>query len=122
MAGTILFVDDEIEMCYMMSNYFRYSGFDILTAENAEQTLNLAGGTTPLDVIILDVNLAGENGLKLMTFLKRNYPDVPIIIYTGMQHDDETVKKALAEGAHQYLRKGNPLDELLKAVQAVMKK
>jgi DNA-binding response OmpR family regulator len=119
MTGRILFVDDEIEMCFMISNLLRRHGWEVMTAENAEVALHMADGA-PLSVIILDVNLSGENGLKLMTFLHKNHPDVPIILYTGMDHDDEVVKKALREGARQYLRKGAPVDELIQAVQSVL--
>ncbi|MDB6064204.1 MAG: multi-sensor signal transduction histidine kinase [Pedosphaera sp.] len=116
MPGTILFVDDEIEMCFMVSNLFRHYGYNIITAETVDVALDSSDGI-PLDVIVLDVNLAGEDGLKLMTFLHRNNPDVPIILYTGMQHDDDVVQKAIKDGAHTYLRKGGPLEELVRAVE-----
>jgi len=102
----------------MVSNIFRHHGFEVLTAENIDVALELADGV-PLDVIVLDVNLSGEDGMGLMTFLHRNHPDVPIILYTGMQHDDEVIKKAISQGARQYLRKGGPLDELVEAVKGV---
>ena len=119
MGGKILFVDDEIEMCFMMSNLLRHHGYDVVTAENAGVALTEADAQR-LNLIILDANLAGEDGFKLMTFLKQNHPDVPIIIYTGMSHDEDTVKKALAMGARQYLRKGAPVDELINAVKAAV--
>jgi DNA-binding response OmpR family regulator len=118
MPGTILFVDDEIEMCSMVSNLFEHHGYKVLTAENATVALELADGV-PLQAMILDVNLAGENGFKLMSFLHRNNPDLPIIIYTGMEHEEAVVKRALEDGARLYLRKGGPLDELIKAVESV---
>lgn len=114
----ILFVDDEPEMCFMVSNIFRIHGYEVMTAETVEVALDLADGI-PLDAMVLDVNLSGENGLQFMTFLHRNHPDVPIILYTGMQHDDDVIQKALKEGARQYLRKGGPLDELVQAVKSV---
>jgi len=114
----VLFVDDEPEMCFMVSNILRYRGFEVMTAENVDVALETAAGM-PLDVIVLDINISGENGLELMTYLHRNHPDVPIILYTGMQHEDEVIKKALAQGANHYLRKGGPLDELVEAVQGV---
>jgi len=116
MPGTILFIDDEIEMGFMVSNLFKHHGYKIFIAETVDVALEMSD-TIPFDAIILDVNLGPDNGLKLMTFLHRNHPDIPIIIYTGMQHDDEVVKKVLADGAHSYLRKGGPMDELIKAVE-----
>ena len=116
MPGTILFVDDEIEMGFMVSNLFKHHGYQIYTAENIDVALQLSDDVQ-FDAIVLDVNLAGDDGLKLLTFLHRNHPDVPIIIYTGEQHDNAVVQNALAQGAHQYLRKGGPMDELVKAVE-----
>src|SRR5271169_1026915 len=109
MPGKILFVDDEIEMGFMVSNLLKLRGFDVVTAENAMMALELSDGM-PLNLIILDINLAGEDGFQLMTYLKRNHPEVPIIIYSGMDHDEATVQKALSQGATQYIRKGGPLD------------
>lgn len=116
MLGTILFIDDEIEMGFMVSNLFNHHGYKIFIAETIDVALEFSD-TIPFDAIILDVNLGPDNGLKLMTFLHRNHPEIPIIIYTGQQHDDEVVQKALADGAHAYLRKGGPMDELVRAVE-----
>ncbi len=117
-AKHILFVDDEGEVRFTASRYFKQHGYKVSTAENAEEALRVADGVT-LHAIILDVNLGGENGLELMTFLRHNHPTVPIILYTGIVHDDETVKKLLSQGADRYLIKGGNLDELFKAVQEV---
>jgi DNA-binding response OmpR family regulator len=117
-AKHILFVDDEGEVRFTASRYFKQHGYKVSTAENAEEALRVADGVT-LHAIILDVNLGGENGLELMTFLRHNHPTVPIILYTGIVHDDETVKKLLVQGADRYLIKGASFDELFKAVQEV---
>jgi DNA-binding response OmpR family regulator len=117
MTGTILFVDDEAEMRFIASNYFRHHGYGVVTAENADEALRLADGI-PINVTVLDVNLAGEDGVRLMAFLRRHHPRVPVILYTGMQHDEETVQKMLCNGANQYISKTAPMEELLKAVKS----
>jgi DNA-binding response OmpR family regulator len=119
MDGKILVVDDELEMCFMVSNLLQHHGYDVVTAENADVALSHADAYA-LGLIILDANLAGEDGFKLMTYLKQNHPDVPIIVYTGMSHDEDTVQRVLAMGAGQYLRKGAPVDELISAVKAAL--
>jgi CheY-like chemotaxis protein len=73
-----------------------------------------------LGLIILDLDLDGEDGLVLMKFFKCNQPDVPIILYTGLNHDDAAILEMLRQGAHQYVRKG-PLEDLRKAVQAAVR-
>lgn len=115
----ILFVDDEGEIRLTASRFFRQHGYKVSTADNAEAALRAADGAR-LHAIILDVNLAGEDGLKLMPFLKRNHPNVPIILYTGVVHDDDTIKKFLKDGAFHYVPKGKSFDELLKVVQGAV--
>jgi DNA-binding response OmpR family regulator len=116
----MLFIDDEEEMGFMVATYFRQFGYNVLTGKDAGDALRLIGGAR-VQVAVLDVNLAGESGFELMRFLKKNHPDVPVILYTGMEHDDGQVKKALSEGAHQYLRKTGSLEELHKAVLSAVK-
>lgn len=69
-----------------------------------------------LGLIVLDLDLNGESGQVLMKFLKRNHPEVPILIYTAINHQEDEVKTLLQHGASQYLKKGSP-DELVKAVK-----
>src|SRR5258708_31674335 len=119
MAKKILFVDDEGDWRFMSATFLKESGYDVLTAKNGTEAFLVSNGVK-LDVIVLDLNLAGENGLIFMEFLKRNHPGVPVILYTGMPHDEDAIKEMLKKGAHQYLRKGT-MDELLKAVQEATK-
>lgn len=115
MAKQILFVDDEADWLFMVASYFKDFGLETLTARTGKEAFRITSGV-PLDVIIIDVNLAGENGVHLMEFFKTNHPGVPIILYTGMVHDQEAIDGMLAQGAYQYLRKGT-LNDLLEAVQ-----
>ncbi len=68
-----------------------------------------------VSLAILDVNLAGENGLELLSFFRTNYPKVPVIIFTGLT-GQELVAKALAEGASGFMSKGDSLDSLFSTV------
>ena len=70
-----------------------------------------------LSLIVLDLDLGGENGLMLMKHLKRHHPDAPIIIYTGMEPDEPAIRRMRDQGADQCLRKGT-MSELVAAVQS----
>lgn len=111
----ILYVDDENDWRRMVSTFFKVAGYQVVTAKDGSEALAETEGVG-LGAIILDVNLAGEDGIMLMKYLNHNHPDVPIILYTGLPHDDESIQVLLAAGAHQYLRKGS-MGELLKCVQ-----
>jgi two-component system response regulator FlrC len=110
----ILFIDDEEDWREIVATTLKGVGHDVITAMDASEAMKLSEGVK-LGLIILDLDLAGESGVMLMRFLRRNYPEVPILIYTGMEHDEEAVKGMLLQGAAQYLRKGS-MDELIKAV------
>jgi DNA-binding response OmpR family regulator len=70
-------------------------------------------------LILLDVNLGGENGLQLLDFIKLNHPDLPVILYTGMTHDNEQVRAMLDRAANCYVTKGQPFHDLLSAINAI---
>ena len=115
MEKKILYVDDEEEMLLTVASLLKEAGYSVVTARDATEAMKQAEDVT-LGLLLLDLNLAGEDGVMLMRFFRRNHPDVPIIIYTGQEHDEAAVAKLLQQGAHQYVRKG-PNQRLLEAVQ-----
>lgn len=105
----VLFVDDEGDWRLIAGTCLEEAGFEVLTAKDAAEALRRME-TVQLDGIVLDVNLAGQNGLLLLEFLKQKHPGVPILIYTGMDHDSTEIQTMLKQGAGQYLRKGSMAD------------
>jgi tubulin-specific chaperone A len=105
----VLFVDDEGDWRFVAGTCLQDAGFEVLTAKDAAEALRRMEAFQ-LDAIILDLNLGGENGLLLMELLKQKHPGVPILIYTGQEHDAEAIQKMLKQGARQYLRKGSMTD------------
>jgi CheY-like chemotaxis protein len=105
----VLFVDDEGDWRFVAGSCLEDAGFEVVTAKDQAEALQRME-TLKLDGIVLDVNLAGENGLLLMEFLKQKHPGVPILVYTGMDHDEAQVQTMLKQGARQYLRKGSMAD------------
>src|SRR4051812_13835419 len=61
----ILFVDDEAPIRELLALFFRKKGMEVTTAMNIEQAKELAAAV-PFDLAIVDVNLAGQNGLELL--------------------------------------------------------
>ena len=111
MDKTILYVDDEADWRAMVTVALEAAGFTILAVKDASEAMAKAEGVA-LGLVILDLSLAGESGIMLLKFLRRNYPDAPVLLYTGLEHDEPAILAMLDQGAHQYLRKGS-MEELI---------
>lgn len=114
MEAKVLFIDDDPNWREIALTALQGAGYSVVTAQDASEAMERAEGIE-LGLIILDLNLAGESGLTFMKYLRQNLPDVPILIFTGMEHDDSTVRAMLDQGADQYLRKGS-FEELIVTV------
>ena len=94
---TILFVDDEPHVLKAMRRIFRKENYRILTAESAEQALDILK-TTKVHVIISDHRMPGMEGADLLRKVKELYPQTIRIMLTG--HADVTaIMGAINEGA-----------------------
>lgn len=120
MKQRILVVDDEAEIREMLSVYFNRHGFETATAEDSAQTLRIVSESR-VDVVILDIGLANEDGLKLLERLKKDRPGLHVIMLTGMGFLEDLLQEAQQKGADGYVSKVLPLDELLEAVQRIIK-
>jgi DNA-binding response OmpR family regulator len=100
----ILLVDDEAALCEMLSLYFGEMGLKVFAAATPQQARDLIT-KIQMHAIILDLNLAGEDGLEVLRFAKNTIPNVPVIIFTGLDVDEHLVKKCLADRADGFIRK-----------------
>ncbi len=119
MSHHILFVDDEVPIRETLSLYFKKKGFAVTTAESGTESIRLAE-TTPFDLVILDINLGGENGLELLGLFKGKYPKVPVVMFTSSGSDPALLQEAMARGADAYMSKTESLEKLTKEVQRLL--
>ena len=115
----ILVVDDEPDIRELMETYLTGEGYRTSTAENGEMLRRLLA-QEPVDLVILDLGLPGEDGLSLTRYLREHY-DTPVIIVTGK---GETVDRiiGLEVGADDYIAKPFDLRELLARVRSVLRR
>ena len=116
MTPRILFVDDDIKLCELLSLYFDSQGFSVTTAATGAQARALVEKDR-FDMAILDVNLGGESGLDLLDFVKRKCPSLPTLMFTGIDVDEELVKKSLRGRAEGIMHKTGSLQGLVAAVR-----
>ncbi len=120
LGAKILLVEDDREWRQLAANSLRDAGYDVLSAGDAAE-VSLLKDHADVELVVLDLDLGGENGLMLMRHLKGNHPRARILLYTGIEHDTEAVQRMLDAGAHRYVRKG-ALSELTATVQEELEK
>ena len=73
------------------------------------------------DVIVLDLNMPGNDGQKCLTYLKREADllHIPVVMYSTSSHL-EAIKKAYENGAHKYIVKPNSVEKLRDIVTEII--
>ncbi len=116
----ILAVDDEPVILRVLERLLRGKGHAVTTADSGEATLAIMSGPGAArpDVILLDVQMSGIDGLETLTRLHQIAPAVPVIIMTG-QTDVEVAVRAFRRGAVDFVVKPFVDAKLFMALNAV---
>jgi two-component system invasion response regulator UvrY len=86
-------------------------------ASNAPEALRLVHEQN-WDLVILDLSLAGRNGLELLKQLKQTHPELPVLILS-MHSEEQYARRAFKAGAAGYITKDSSRKELIEAVNKV---
>jgi two-component system alkaline phosphatase synthesis response regulator PhoP len=119
MNGTILVVDDEPQITRLAQDYLVRDGFRVLVAGDGGAALTLARTEQP-DLVVLDLNLPGKDGLEVCRSLRRS-SDVPIIMLTARAEEADRLI-GLELGADDYIAKPFSPRELVARVRAVLRR
>src|SRR5688500_11972044 len=119
MKQRILVVDDEPQMRQLLSMFLTQKGFQATAAATSEEALRKVR-EKPVDCVVLDINLGGEDGLQILANLKTFNPNLRVIMLTGMGFVEDLLQEAQQKGADGYVSKVLPLDELILALQKAL--
>ncbi len=110
----ILIVDDEKSIRLTLSAFLRGEGYEVATAEDADQARTLlASGAW--DAVVTDIVLPGVSGVELLKAIRAAAPDVQVIMMTG-EPTVETATEAVRAGARDYLSKPVGKDVIVRSV------
>ncbi|MBU1298195.1 MAG: bifunctional response regulator/alkaline phosphatase family protein [Bacteroidetes bacterium] len=110
--GKILWVDDEIELLRPHILFLKEKGYDVETATNGEDAIELVNEKR-FDIVFLDEMMAGMGGLKTLSTIKNIRPELPIIMVTKSE-DEGLMENAIGGKISDYLTKPvNPSQILL---------
>ena len=116
----ILVVDDEQQIREMYAIAFSRSGYSVKTAEIAEEALEIMA-KTPFQVLFLDLNLPGMNGIELCRRIRKGWSMTICFAVTGYNSLFE-LSDCLDAGFEDYFSKPVSLTELLTAADHAFKK
>ncbi|KOE82627.1 transcriptional regulator [Vibrio alginolyticus] len=117
MSYHVLVVEDDAVTCSKLAGYFQNEGYTVTEAENGTQ-MREALQNNVIDLIMLDINLPGEDGLMLTREL-RSQSDIGIILVTGRTDSIDKIV-GLEMGADDYVTKPFELRELLVRVKNLL--
>ena len=114
----ILLVDDEPLIVKAMQRMLRReSGWEVAGCTGGVEALRLLA-TSPIDVVVSDLNMPGINGLTLLHEVRDRYPSVARFVLSGHAELEESVRAASV--AHQFLAKPCDFGQLRDAIARVM--
>jgi DNA-binding response OmpR family regulator len=118
MPLTLLIVEDESDISYVLRSNFKKEGYNVLTAGSAEAGLKLAQAHKP-DIFIFDITLPKMDGLELMQKVREFSPS-PVLFLTAKRDEIDRII-GLKLGADDYITKPFSIRELSLRVKAIMR-
>lgn len=119
MSTSILVVDDEKNMRFVVSRALSRAGHDVREAATGEEALKAFDEAIP-DLVILDQRMPGMGGLAALIEIKSGHPDLPVIMLTAHGNVESAVQ-AMKAGATEYLTKPFDVEELKLTVAKALK-
>lgn len=110
MPKKILIIDDELEICSMVTEFLIDAGYAAFYALSGPEGLAMIKRDVP-DLLLLDIGMPGMDGVEIMRQLREDYPSLPVVVLTA-HNDTDTVKKMLEYGVCEYLTKPINLETL----------
>lgn len=116
----LLLIDDDIELCELLTTWLTQEGFSIRAAHDGAQARAALGSRAP-DAVVLDVMLPDGSGLELLKSLRSDHPDLPVLMLSARGEPLDRIL-GLELGADDYLAKPCDPRELTARLRAVLRR
>ena len=114
---SVLVVDDEADVRALLSDLLTEEGYKVRTADTAAKAVAEIEKRLP-DLVMMDVQLPDQDGIALLRQLKKEHPELEMIVMTAFG-GSSTAIKAMEHGAYDYVTKPFEIDDLLATLKRV---
>lgn len=120
--ATILLVDDEENILRLCKEELEEAGYEVITVSEGKGAIeeiisDLTEGRHYIDLVVLDINMPGIDGKKVLKVIKGAAPSLPVIIHTAY---DYTKDDFIMFGANEYITKSSDLAKLKNTIRYLL--
>ena len=116
MSKAIMFVDDEVNLLTLYERELADSGYQVHTCQDITSALTSIE-QEPIDLVVLDIKLAEEDGLRLLEKIRRRHRDLPVILHSAYPSYKQDFHSWLAD---DYLVKSSDLTALKSKIEELL--
>jgi two-component system KDP operon response regulator KdpE len=120
LQGSVLIVEDELTLRRTLSTTLAALGFNIGEAATGDEALKILTMKT-YEALLLDMNMPGLNGLETCSRIRALYPQLPVLMLTVRDSEDDKVS-ALDAGADDYITKPFQIRELIARIRSAIRR
>lgn len=117
----ILIVEDEFAIRSFISLNLKKEGFEVIEADNGEKAVDLFKSTKDIGIVLLDVMMPKLDGFEVLKIIRKERPEVGIIMLTARTSDQDKVM-GLEYGADDYISKPFSPTELVARIRSLIRR
>lgn len=121
MQKTILIIDDDAVIIALVNSILKDNGYHVISASNGQQGIDIACQSLP-DLVLLDWNMPGMDGLEVLYALKNDEltTHIPVIMVPGTMTDHDNMLKAFENGVIDFVKKPFDRYELIARTYSIL--
>ncbi|MGF1738639.1 response regulator [Photobacterium satsumensis] len=118
---TIVIADDHplFRNALFQSVHMAISGANLLEADSLDSLLTLLDKEDDVDLLLLDLKMPGANGMSGLIQLRRQYPDLPIVVISASE-EDNVIRQVRSHGAFGFIPKSSDMRALISSLNQVL--
>lgn len=116
---SILWADDEIDLLKPHLLFLRNKGYNLITANNGRDALDILQSDPSIDLVILDENMPGLTGLETLSLISQKRPELPVVMITKSE-EENIMDQAVGNKIADYLIKPVNPKQILLAIKKIL--